>query len=341
MAMKTLDQFAADFCKERHNTSEYRLESLRGGRNNAVFKLSLLGHDYVLKQYFRHPGDSRDRGATEYDFVSYAWQNNIRRVPCPLLFDNAVGIAAYEFIDGKKLQPTDVSGLSLNQANDFLAELNAAHLERRNFTRVASEACFSLLEHLGCIESRVLRLVRHQFEGELAEQVADFVHRFVAPEWERIRANVEEQCRSNKFSLSETLSEAERLISPSDFGFHNAIQLSNGEIRFLDFEYAGWDDPAKTICDFFLQPAVPVPLSMFDDFLLGALGCTAVDIKTHRLKTQILFEPYKIKWCCIMLNEFMPVSKVRRDFSSSEHLNFERLQSQLDKAKACLSKSLQ
>ena len=42
-------------------------------------------------------------------------------------------------------------------------------------------------------------------------------------------------------------------ISASDFGLHNAIMTERG-IVFFDFEFAGWDDPAKAIVDFLLQP---------------------------------------------------------------------------------------
>ena len=38
---------------------------------------------------------------------------------------------------------------------------------------------------------------------------------------------------------------ADRCVSPSDFGFHNAIVRGSGEICFIDFEYAGWDDSAQ------------------------------------------------------------------------------------------------
>ena len=41
-------------------------------------------------------------------------------------------------------------------------------------------------------------------------------------------------------------------ISPSDFGFHNALRTNTGPV-FFDFEFSGWDDPAKTIIDFFFS----------------------------------------------------------------------------------------
>ena len=39
-------------------------------------------------------------------------------------------------------------------------------------------------------------------------------------------------------------------ISPSDFGFHNVLRRPGGHLVFLDFEHAGWDDPAKLFGDF-------------------------------------------------------------------------------------------
>jgi hypothetical protein len=47
-------------------------------------------------------------------------------------------------------------------------------------------------------------------------------------------------------------------VSPSDFGFHNVI-ISRRTNYFIDFEFSGWDDPAKLYCDFILQPKIPIP----------------------------------------------------------------------------------
>ena len=55
------------------------------------------------------------------------------------------------------------------------------------------------------------------------------------------------------------LPKSERCLSPSDFGFHNAICDVNGVYHFVDFEYFGWDDPAKMICDFILHPGMDLP----------------------------------------------------------------------------------
>jgi thiamine kinase-like enzyme len=55
-----------------------------------------------------------------------------------------------------------------------------------------------------------------------------------------------------KFGLDENnpLPKSQKILSPSDFGMHNAIFDCTGHFTFIDFEYFGWDDPAKLVADF-------------------------------------------------------------------------------------------
>jgi hypothetical protein len=52
------------------------------------------------------------------------------------------------------------------------------------------------------------------------------------------------------------LAEEMRTLSPSDFGFHNAIRKTDGTLCFIDFEYFGWDDPVKLTADFLHHPGM-------------------------------------------------------------------------------------
>jgi len=78
-----------------------------------------------------------------------------------------------------------------------------------------------------------------------------------------------------------------------------------GRLRFIDFEYAGWDDPVKMVCDFFLQPAIPVSLSYFDEFSAATLGHYR-DFPILQRRAVIMRPFFALKWCCIMLNSFVP-----------------------------------
>ena len=54
---------------------------------------------------------------------------------------------------------------------------------------------------------------------------------------------------------------AHRALSPSDFGLHNALRTKDGQLRFIDFEYFGWDDPVKLVSDTAIQPGSSLPHS--------------------------------------------------------------------------------
>jgi hypothetical protein len=127
------------------------------------------------------------------------------------------------------------------------------------------------------------------------------------------------------------LPEDERILSPSDFGFHNALE-DGGTIRFFDFEYAGWDDPAKMVCDFFCQPRVPVPIAYWRDFTEGA-GLRADAIR----RAELLLPAYRLKWCCILLNDFLPEGRARREFAGGAAPDEARLASQLAKSRRALA----
>src|ERR1019366_5574171 len=122
---------------------------------------------------------------------------------------------------------------------------------------------------------------------------------------------------------------------PSDFGFHNALMADDGTLRFLDFEYAGWDDPAKTVCDFFCQPACPAPLECYADFADAVAEATAHPALSRR-RFDLLLPMYRLKWCCIMLNDFLPAGAGRRRFALHGLDVLERKEQQLHKAHAAL-----
>ena len=107
-----------------------------------------------------------------------------------------------------------------------------------------------------------------------------------------------------------------RTLSPSDFGFHNALETQSGEIFFLDFEYFGWDDPAKTVCDFLLHPGMALSPSLklqFATSLVRGLPWS----QGLRERVAAYYPLFGLKWCLILLNEFLPNQILRRRFAGS------------------------
>ena len=105
-------------------------------------------------------------------------------------------------------------------------------------------------------------------------------------------------------------------------------------MRFLDFEYAGWDDPAKMVCDFFCQPAVPVPLHFYDDVVGRVAAVSGGSSLPQRIG--LLLPVYQLKWCCILLNDFLPLGRRRRSFAGGTAAQEEQKARQLQKARQAL-----
>jgi hypothetical protein len=186
-------------------------------------------------------------------------------------------------------------------------------------------------EHLATIGGRVERLKGIQLEDAIDRDAASFAEEKLAPSWRAVEKEIHGKA-ANVAGNTGLLDESQRCVSPSDFGFHNALIGTDSRLRFLDFEYAGRDDPAKLVCDFFCQPELPVPIRFWDYFsdrLEAGVGWAS----GWRERARLLLPAYRVKWCCILLNEFLRSGRDRRAFASSSEQNADRRPTQLDKAR--------
>lgn len=303
-----------------------------GGGNNRVYRVETAAGPLLLKEYFRHPGDPRDRLGAEQAFSRFAWDHGIRSLPQSLGSDCEAGLGLYEFVEGRKLAPGEVTAAHVAEAAAFFTDVNRHRADPAAWSLpLASEACFSLAEHLACVDRRVQRLAAIEPESDLHHQAAALVADRLLPAWNTVRAAV----AAGGIPLNDPLPIAARVLSPSDFGFHNCLVTDSG-LKFIDFEYAGWDDPAKTVCDFFCQPAVPVPREHFERFLAAVISATGD--AGIRDRVALLLPVYELKWCCIMLNEFLPVGDNRRSFASADESHDMRRLKQLHKVGAALAR---
>jgi hypothetical protein len=313
------------------------VEPLTGGANNRVFRIQAAGGLALLKAYFSHPDDPRDRLGAEFAFAHFAWNSGVRCIPQPYTCDAEAGLGLYEYVPGRPLGPAEVDQHAIDQALAFFHDVNRSRFQpdAAGLPR-ASEACFSVEGHLGCVGRRVERLTTLAVASDVDRAALDLVRGSLVPAWEDVAAAALRHAQVAGLNPSADLPLPDRVLSPSDFGYHNALLAPNGRLRFIDFEYAGWDDPAKLICDFFCQPAIPAPPAAFDRFA-RAVAATLPCSHTHLARARLLLPVYRVKWCCIVLNDFLPVDGRRRRFSASYDEAQERKASQLEKARQALA----
>jgi Phosphotransferase enzyme family len=323
---------AAALCSSAALPPPKLLSRLSGGKNNRVYRVVLSGGEVVvLKRYHHDPRDGRDRLAAEWEFLQYAAAHGVNEVPRSLARNSQAHVGLYSFSPGSKINT--VTAEHVAQAVQFIRRLNG---EPRHPMRLApaSEACFSLAAHLATVERRIAQLEAISAKTPMQQEVRAFVCDQLRPRWRAVRATAENEADRAGLSIHATLSPIEVCISPSDFGFHNAL-VDNDRATFIDFEYAGHDDPAKLVADFLCQPEIPLPREHYAFAIEGLIDCLGLD-QRHKARAELLLDTYRIKWVCIMLNDFRAIDSARRAFAATD-VSAEHCRLQLNKAEASLA----
>ena len=265
---------------------------VRGGGNNQLFRArTATGTTSAVKAYPQTAGDQRDRYAVESAALAFVNRVAPGTSPQVLACDDDARIVAAEWIDGGAI---DAAEASIAQVLAFLAALHAARTasgaERFG---PASEACFSVVDLREQLAARRARLAE-------VPDLAGLLERFDALAEQALAAS------DSEVALDPGL----RTLSPSDFGFHNAL-LRDERIVFFDFEYFGWDDPVKTVADFVWHPAMSLDQAARGQFLAGAAVLYGAD-GGYAARLRARLPLYGLRWALIVLNEFLPERWARR-----------------------------
>ncbi len=245
-----------------------------------------------------------------------------------------------EFLPGEQVQPANASRADLECLAAFLVSLyRLARVPAASSLPVASEAVFTLAELLETITLRLDRLRQVEEKTPAQRALAHFLREEFEPALQTISAWAAEQldlhgCGSDPLPLPA------RTLSPSDFGFHNALRSPDGRMVFVDFEYFGWDDPAKSLSDFLLHPGMALTVEQRGWFLQAMLAGMGRD---HALvpRLRVACVLYGLKWVMILLNEFVPEHLARRLFADPSLRSEELQRLQLSKAREMLARSHQ
>jgi len=313
-------------------------EPIGAGRNSRVFRVELARaglpapHEVVVKFYRRDAGDARDRLSTEFGSLQFLWQNGVRAVPRPVAIDRDRQCAIYEYIEGEVATSREIRSEDIDTSVSFLSDLKRLReAPGSEALPPASEACFSLAAIVTSVEERLDRLQNVEPDGG---QVTG-MRLWIAETFDPLLADVREWCRDAArrwgIAFDEPIRPEARTLSPSDFGFHNAIRRPDNTLAFVDFEYFGWDDPAKTIVDYLLHPGMGLEEPMKRHFASRARASFA-DVPMLAERTRLVYPLFGLKWAMILLNDFLP-----ERFSQAPGQSEWRL-TQLHKARALVAR---
>lgn len=309
-------------------------ERVGTGRNSRVYRVRCGEEEYAAKFYFGTTADGRDRMEVEFSALQFLWRRGVRCVPQPLRTDRVRKVALYPFVAGVPVDAGGVSPDDVEQLLSFVGELRrmGGDPEARALPP-AAEAFFTVAGVVGNVRGRLERLLAHGGEGPAYDALRLFLRDEFSPALDRFAAGAEAA------GLGE-LGWPYRTLSPSDLGFHNALRAPDGRLTFLDFEYFGWDDPAKTVSDALLHPRMQLAAEHRLRLTEGFDGIFGADPDWRR-RVELLYPLFALKWCMIMLNEFRPEDIARRRHVDRTREEVEVIQlRQLEAARALLARTM-
>jgi hypothetical protein len=274
---------------------------LRGGMNSRVFSCAGADKTFLMKGYQPIEGAQRDRFVAEAQFLEYANQVANSYVPNLLSVDDERRCIVMEYLVGEAYAEGSMPRKSdIDDAVRFFSLLNQDHGQAVGLIKMdAADGFLKISEHLENIRERLNEMSTSHLPLKLqsrAKQTIQLLRSAFIP--------LEDLTRQSLLNglIVDALPTNKRCVSPSDFGFHNAIKTNQG-VKFFDFEFGGWDDPAKAIVDFTLQPKVPTGQYNFP--LLKALRLREQGIVLPRAK--VLKPILKLKWACIIAGFLRPL----------------------------------
>lgn len=279
------------------------LKNIKLGGNAGLYKVNFSdGKKIKLKIY---PVDLRhDRIKSEFEGLTAIIARGIQNVPKPIAHDSNLGIGAYEWIEGNQLAKPNQN--HVQACLDFLYNLHEVR-DSSEFSSLpaASAACLSGVDIADQIRKRI-----SQFDSprERCTELDSYFSQDIIPFTEKLVSWTQKNWPKD-IDFGTPLPANQRTLSPSDFGFHNAIERADGGLSFIDFEYFGWDDPVKLISDFSFHPGMNLSNEQKSYWITGALKIYGRHIVARLKAARPLFG---LIWCLILLNDYRPEVWQRR-----------------------------
>ena len=284
------------------NKLEFNIKQFKSGRNNKVFKIIINKKKYVLKIFYNKKEPSFSRMKREIYFLKNAYKLKKNNVASLINYSYNKSYILTSYLQGRKI--LELSKIELFSISNFIS-----HLNKNKFTYpyLAIDSCNSLKDHINLL-NRKYRFFKNNaiFNRELRFFIEN---KFLPTKVEvinKIKKNI------NKKILYKKINKNNKIISPSDLSILNIKKYKN-KILYYDFEYSGIDDPLKLICDIYCNPSNNMNnINLFTKKILNNFG---LQEKKHYL-LELFIPLHKLKWCLIILNEFIKDKREVRRFAN-------------------------
>ena len=284
-----------------------RIEPLHRAGNNRVLKLVFDDYEALIcKRYGRFSGDRFDTAAAEVQALRFFGLVGETAVPRLIFHDPQSRVTGLSCLTGSVVHPGAVTVSQVDEMARFLIRLY--RLSRRPAARAVGEASRSrrcLRDYLSVVVARMRRLEHCIARGGVDARLVEIYRQNVAPLFAAVRRRFLDRVAQRNWVLTRSFPRQERMLSPSDFGWHNVLNASSGHLQFFDFEYFGWDDMAKLLADFVHHPANAIPWSLKCRLVETVCRQTGGGTAVYE-RWQVVADLIAYEWLLILLNIIDP-----------------------------------
>jgi len=267
---------------------------LNGGINSQVFRIMMNGDTFIVKTFAKSCPDKSQRLANEVRFLEYASLKCPQYVGALIRTCTERGTIVLKEIIGDSFREGEiVRECHYHDACRFVEQINKEEAWKLQPGWVAIDGEADILKHIEDTERRIERLDPEHLAPTYRYRTKEYID-CIALKVQRIRDHAMSLIENGE--LERFIAISDMLLSPGDFGFHNALKTRAG-IVFIDFEFSGLDDPCKIACDFFMQPKIPVRMNW--DELLKVLKIKNSQKMEARLR--VMKKVLYLKWLSIIM----------------------------------------
>ena len=310
----------------------FKINAVKGRGNSKIFKIVTKNQKFALKLYPDKNLDYRERQQIEFDALKLLERESFKNIPSTVFKNDQLNISAFTWIEGT--EPKIINHDHINQAIKFIKKLKKISLSNNFKNKKASEACLSYIELTRQISHKADNLLN---QNKDEKTLGKFISEKLSPISEEFIQKGEIIWPAESRTLN--LKKKKRILSPSDFGFHNSLATKNKKLYFIDFDYFGWDDPVKLVADFYWHPGMNLNSSLKKLWLNKATKIFKEDDIFFKERLHAALPLYGIRWILIILNIFDDNVASRRlhanKISKTELKEIKKIQ--LDKADKMLT----
>ena len=280
--------------------ADISLESVSVREGRCLVFLHYRGLDYALKCF--DPEKSSLRLAFEREKHFYRLLKSLDTHQTPVLLASGgeeEGTLLLSRISGRSLREQEINRKAVQQAADFIVSVNQANdPEIARSTPMASDACCAISDHLNAGADLVAQTQQCRKHADVPTLA--FLNDELEPVWQKILGAVLVQFQTAGIDIRQSLPQEQWILSPGNFGFHNALLTPEKDVCFVDFAQSGWEDPARLINRFFCIGNLPPKIDHWGAVIRALQNLPFLDPE-FAVRSRILLPVYQVIRACLLV----------------------------------------